>query len=164
MWAARLALTVALPAVPAAAQNQITQDGWEGFAMRDANNHFDRCVLYNRTIQALTASPYGMLGVTRDAAGRIGLLIFYDPRTLTRGKTTVRLKLDARPVVTVPGDALSDFHVDVPALDADTVAALRNAKTMDATTGGHAAHFDLSNVGAVLERLDACVKIYGPKS
>ncbi len=164
MRVALLALVVALTAGPAAAQNQIAQDGWEGFAMRDSNNNFDRCVLYNRTVEALTASPYQMLGITRDAAGRIGLLVFYDPRALTRGKTTVRIKLDQRPAATFPGDALSDFHVDVPALDPDTVAALRNAKIMDATTGGHTIHFDLSNMGGVLDRLDACVKIYGPKS
>src|SRR5262245_52862492 len=60
---------------PAHAQNMISQDGWEGFAMRDTENNFDRCVLYNRSIQALTASPYQMFGITRDAAGRIGLLI-----------------------------------------------------------------------------------------
>jgi len=159
-----LALVMSLTAAPAAAQNLISEDGWEGFAMRDANNHFDRCVLYNRTVAALTISPYGMLGVTRDAAGRVGLLVFYDPRSLTRGKTTVRVKLDARPVTSVAADALSDFHVDVPALDPDTVAALRNAKTIEVITGGHTIRFDLSNVGAVLDRLDACVKIYGPKS
>jgi hypothetical protein len=164
MRAALLALMVALTAGPAPAQNQIAQDGWEGFAMRDADNNFDRCVLYNRTIAALTASPYDMLGITRDAAGRIGLLVFYDPRTLTRGKTTVRIKLDQRAAAALPGEVLSDFHVDVPALDADTLAALRNAKTMDATTGGHTVHFDLGNIGGVLARLDACVKIYGPKS
>jgi hypothetical protein len=158
------ALAVALTAAPAAAQNLITQDGWEGFAMRDANNHFDRCVLYNRTVAALTVSPYGMLGITRDAAGRIGLLVFYEPRALTRGKTTVRIKLDQRPVTSVAGDALSDFHVDVPALDPDTAAALRNAKTIEIIVGGHTIRFELSNIGAVLERLDACVKIYGPKS
>jgi len=164
MQAALAALAVALTAGSAAAQNQIAQDGWEGFAMRDANNHFDRCVLYNRTIEALTASPYEMLGITRDAAGHIGLLVFYDPRALTRGNTSVRIKLDQRPAASLPAEALSDFHVDVPALDADTVAALRNAKTMDATVGGRTVHFDLSNVGGVLERLDTCVKIYGPKS
>lgn len=147
-----------------AAQNLITQDGWEGFAMRDSNNNFDRCVLYNRTVEALTASPYDMLGITRDAAGHIGLLVFYEPRALTRGNTTVRLKLDQRPVVTVAGDVLSDFHVDVPTLDNDTVAALRDAKSIEATVGGHTIRFDLANTGAVLERLDACVKIYGPKS
>jgi hypothetical protein len=164
MRAALAALMISPLAAPAAAQNQISEEGWEGFAMRDANNKFDRCVLYNRTIQALTASPYEMLGITRDAAGRIGLLVFYDPRALTRGRTTVRIKLDQRPAAPFPADALSDFHVDVPALDADTVTALRNAKTMDATAGSHTIHFDLSNVGGVLERLDACVKIYGPKS
>jgi hypothetical protein len=155
---------LALTAAPAAAQNLITQDGWEGFAMRDADNRFDRCVLYNRTVAALTVSPYGMLGITRDATGRIGLLVFYDPRALTRGKTTVRIKLDQRPVSSVAGEALSDFHVDVPALEPDTVAALRNAKTIEVMTGGHTVRFELGNVGGVLERLDACVKIYGPKS
>lgn len=160
----RVALVMALMAGPAAAQNLIAQDGWEGFAMRDASNKFDRCVLYNRTVAALTVSPYGMLGITRDAAGHIGLLVFYDPRALTRGKTTVRVKLDQRPVAALPGEALSDFHVDVPALDPDTVAALRTAKTLEAMADGHTIRFDLSHIGAVLDRLDACVKIYGPKS
>jgi hypothetical protein len=153
-----------LAAGHAPAQNLITQDGWEGFAVRDSNNNLDRCVLYNRTVDALTASPYDMLGVTRDVAGHIGLLVFYEPRALTRGNTTVRLKLDQRPVVTAAGDVLSDFHVNVPTLDNDTVAALRDAKSLEATVGGHTIRFDLANVGAVLERLDACVKIYGPKS
>src|SRR5262249_43521407 len=90
-------LLALLAAGPAGAQNMISQGGWEGFALRDTDNKFDRCVLYNRSIQALSASPYQMLGMTRDAAGRIGLLIFYEPRMLTRGDTTVRLKLDQRP-------------------------------------------------------------------
>ena len=50
-------LLALLAAGPAGAQNMISQDGWEGFAMRDAENKFDRCVLYNRSIQALSASP-----------------------------------------------------------------------------------------------------------
>ena len=149
---------------PAAAQNAISQDGWEGFATRDAEAKFDRCVLYNRSIQALTASPYGMLGVTRDADGRIGLLIFYEPRTFTRGDTTVRLKLDQRPPVMVAGTALSDFHVNVPALEPATVAALREAKTMEATVEGKPIRFDLADIAAVLAQLDACVKMYGPRS
>jgi len=157
-------LLALLTAGSTVAQNLITQDGWEGFAMRDSDNKFDRCVLYNRTVEALTASPYGMLGITRDAAGHIGLLVFYEPRALTRGNTPVRLKLDQRAVIAVPGDVLSDFHVQVPALDNDTVAALRDAKTIEATVGGHTIRFDLANLGAVLDRLDACVKIYGPKS
>jgi hypothetical protein len=160
----RVALVMALTAAPAAAQNLIAQDGWEGFAMRDANNKFDRCVLYNRTVAALTISPYGMLGITRDAAGHMGLLVFYDPRALTRGKTTVRIKLDQRPAAALPGDALSDFHVDVPVLDPDTVAALRTAKTLEAMADGHTIRFDLNHVGDVLDHLDTCVKIYGPKS
>lgn len=152
-----------LAAGRAGAQNLISQDAWEGFATRDAENKLDRCVLYNRSVQALTASPYQMLGITRDAAGRIGLLIFYDPRTLTRGDTTVRLKIDQRPPVTVAGTALSDFHVNVPALDPATVAALRDTKTLEATVGDHTIRFDLADVGALLDRLDACVKSYGPK-
>jgi hypothetical protein len=163
--AVNAALLLALWAAnPAAAQNQISQDAWEGFAMRDAENKLDRCVLYNRSIQALTASPYGMLGVTRDPAGRTGLLIFYEPRTLTRGDVTVRLKLDQRPPISAAGTALSDFHVNVPALEPTTVAALRDAKAMEAAVDAHTIRFELADVGAVLDKLDACVKIYGPKS
>jgi hypothetical protein len=153
-----------LAAGPAGAQNMIFQDGWEGFAMRDTENKFDRCVLYNRSVQALTASPYQMFGITRDAAGRIGLLIFYEPRMLTRGNATVRLKLDQRPPVSVAGTVLSDFHVNVPALEPATVAALRDAKTIEAAVGDRTIRFDLADVGAALDRLDACVKSYGPKS
>ena len=105
-----------------------------------------------------------VIDALRNRAGHIGLLVFYEPRALTRGNTPVRLKLDQRAVIAVPGDVLSDFHVQVPALDNDTVAALRDAKTIEATVGGHTIRFDLANVGAVLDRLDACVKIYGPKS
>ncbi len=157
-------LVAVLTAGPAGAQNLITQDGWEGFATRDADNKFDRCILYNRTVQALNASPYEMLGITRDAAGRIGLLIFYEPRTLTRGATSVQLKLDERAPLAVSGNVLSDFHVNVAALDAPTLAALRDAKALEATVDGHTIRFALADVGAVLDRLDACVKIYGPKS
>jgi len=148
----------------ARAQNPIAQDGWEGFATRDAANRFDRCVLYNRTTQALTASPYEMLGLTRDAAGRIGLLIFFSPRALTRGEKPVRLRFDQRPAFTAAGEALSDFHINIPALDAAALAALREAKSAEATVDGRTIRFDLAGVGPALERLDACVKTYGPKS
>jgi hypothetical protein len=157
-------LLALLAAGPAGAQNMISQDGWEGFATRDVENKFDRCVLYNRSVQGLSASPYQMLGITRDAAGRIGLLIFYEPRMLTRGDTTVRLKLDQRPPVSVAGTVLSDFHVNVPALDAATATALRDAKAIEATVADRTIRFDLADVGAALEKLDACVKTYGPKS
>jgi hypothetical protein len=153
-----------LAARPAGAQNMISQDGWEGFAMRDTENKFDRCVLYNRSVQALSASPYQMFGITRDAAGRIGLLIFYEPRTLTRGNTTVRLKFDQRPPLSVAGTVLSDFHVNVPALEPAALAALRDAKAVEATVADHTIRFDLADIGAVLDRLDACVTSYGPKS
>jgi len=158
------ALAIAMFMTGAAqAQNLIVQDGWEGFATRDAGNQFDRCVLYNRTVQALTVSPYDMLGITRDAAGRIGLLIFYEPRTLTRGPATVALKVGERPPVSAAGTALSDFHVNVAALDPATLAALRDAKELEATVDGHTIRFALAEVGAVLDRLEACVKTYGPK-
>jgi hypothetical protein len=159
------ALLIALfLASPAGAQNAISQGGWEGFAMRDTENNFDRCVLYNRTVQLLTASPYQMLGITRDAAGRIGLLVFYEPRTLTRGATTVSLKLDQRAPVSVAATAISDFHINVTALEPATVAALRDAKTMEATVQGHTIRFELTEVGAVLDQLESCIKSYGPKS
>jgi hypothetical protein len=157
-------LIAALAAAQARAQNPISQDSWEGFALRDADNKFDRCVLYNRSVQALTASPYQMLGLTRDAAGRVGLLIFYEPRTLTRGATTVRLKLDQHAPISVAGDVLSDFHVNVAALDPPTLAALRDAKALEAVVDTHPIRFELADVGAVLDRLEACVKIYGPHS
>src|SRR5690349_17365258 len=50
-------LLALLTASPAPAQNLISQGGWEGFATRDTDNKFDRCVLYNRSVQMLTASP-----------------------------------------------------------------------------------------------------------
>ena len=160
----RAALAIAMLVAGAAqAQNLIAQGDWEGFAMRDADNQFDRCVLYNRTVQALTVSPYNMLGITRDADGHIGLLIFYEPRTLARGAATVDLKVGERPPVAAAGTALSDFHVNVAALDAATLAALRDAKELEATVDGHMIHFALADIGAVLDRLDACVKTYGPK-
>jgi hypothetical protein len=148
----------------AQAQNLITQGNWEGFALRDTDNKFDRCVLYNRTVEALTASPYQMLGITRDAAGHIGLLVFYDPRTFTRGDTAVRVTLDQRAPVSVAGNALSDFHVNVPTLDAPTAAALRSAKSIEVSTADRTIRFDLGNIAAVLDELETCVKIYGPKS
>jgi hypothetical protein len=157
-------LIAVLGTAPAGAQNLISQDAWEGFAMRDADNKFDRCVLYNRSVQALTASPYQMLGITRDPAGRIGLLVFYEPRTLTRGETTVSLKLDQRAPISVSGEVLSDFHVNVTTLDPPTLAALRDAKALEATVGGHTIRFELNDTGAVLDRLETCIKIYGPKS
>lgn len=156
-------LLAALAAAPASAQNVIAQDDWEGFAMRDAANRFERCALYNRSVTALSASPYEMLGITRDDAGRIGLLVFYTPRTLTRGATSVEIRLDGRAPVTVPGEVLSDFHASVSALDRATVSALRDAKELDVRIEGHAIRFALNNVGAVLDRLDACVRTYGPK-
>jgi hypothetical protein len=163
LTSAALLIAIAM-ARPAGAQNVIAQDGWEGFATRGADNRFDRCVLYNRTVAALTASPYDMLGITRDAAGKIGLLVFYGPGQLTRGERQIRIKLDQRAPLSVPAEVLSDFHVNVPALDPATLAALRDAKTLEAVIDGRTARFELSAPGAVLDRLETCVKIYGPKT
>ncbi|MBO0759414.1 MAG: hypothetical protein J2P54_26545, partial [Bradyrhizobiaceae bacterium] len=58
------------------AQNRIAVGRWQGFAVRDPENKFDSCVLYNRTIDQLTISPYEMLGITRAANGDVGLLVF----------------------------------------------------------------------------------------
>jgi hypothetical protein len=41
---------------------------------------------------------------------------------------------------------------------------LRDAKTMEAAVDGKPIRFELADVGAVLDKLDACVKMYGPKS
>jgi hypothetical protein len=159
-----LAICLAGLSGPAArAQNPISQDGWEGFATRDAGNRFDRCILYNRTIQALSASPYEMLGLTRDASGHIGLLIFFSPRTLTRGEMPVQLKFDQDAALTVLGQVLSDFHVNIAALDTDTLAALRAAKSLEATVDGRTIRFDLAGVSGALGRLETCVKTYAPK-
>jgi hypothetical protein len=59
---------------PVGAQNLIVQDGWEGFVTRFPDGRFDRCVLYNRTVRALNASPYGMLGISRDTKNSVGLM------------------------------------------------------------------------------------------
>ena len=57
--------------------------------------------------------------------------------------------------VTVPGEALSDFHVNVPALDPGMLPALREAKSLEATVDGQTIRFELNTVGAALDRLDA---------
>jgi hypothetical protein len=163
LTSAALLIAMAMGA-PAGAQNQISQDGWQGFAMRGADNNFDRCVLYNRSVAALTASPYDMLGITRDAAGSVGLLVFYGPGLLTRGERQIRLKFDQRAPVSVAAEVLSDFHVNVAALDPATLAALRDAKAVEAAIDGRTIRFELPAVGAVLDRLEACVKTYGPKT
>jgi hypothetical protein len=163
LTSAALLIAIAM-AAPAGAQNLIIQEGWQGFAMRGADNSFDRCVLYNRTVAALTASPYEMLGITLDATGRVGLLVFYGPGQLTRGDKQIVLKLDQRAPVTVAAEVLSDFHVNVAALDPATLVALRDAKAIEAVIDGRTIRFELSAVGAVLDRLETCVKIYGPKS
>ncbi len=157
---AAAAFAVLLLGAPRAqSQNPVAVEGWEGFATRNPDNKFDRCVLYNRTIERLNASPYGMLGITRHAAGGVGLLIFFVPGTLTRGaNTSVRLNIDRHPL-SLTGDVLSDFHVNVAGpLEPNAVAAMRDAKTIEAVVEGHAIRFEVANVDAVLGALAACVR------
>jgi len=144
---------------PATAQSRIGQSGWEGFTGTGSYGKFERCVLYNRSIEALNDSPYDMLGLTRDVSGRVGMLVFYRPRALTRGTgVTARLRLDQHPPVTLTGDVTSDFHIQLLGpLDAKFVEMLRQAKTLEAVTQGQTAKFDLVEPGAVLDALAACV-------
>lgn len=158
-----LAAAIGLTAGPLAAQNLIVQDGWEGFAMRHPDGRFDRCVLYNRTVPALNASPYGMLGITRDGGGHIGLMVFFEPRSLSRGaRTPLRMRIGDRAPVSLTGDAVSDFHVVVPGpLDGAAVAALRDAQAIEFSTESKTLRFAVTDVGAVLDRLRACVDGHG---
>jgi hypothetical protein len=149
----------------AGAQSRIGQSGWEGFTGVGADGKFERCVLYNRTIEALNDSPYDMLGLTRDASGRVGMLVFYRPRALTRGTgVTARVRLDQHPPVMLTGDVTSDFHIQLlGALDAKFVETLRQTKTLEAVTQGQTAKFELNEPAAVLDALMTCVKNFEGK-
>jgi hypothetical protein len=143
-------------------QNRIATPGWEGFATRDADNKFDRCVLYSKSIEALTMSPYDMLGITRSAKGDVGLLVFFEPSALKRGSNvTVALGINGHSVGPLTGQALSDFHISIAGPMAEnTVAALRQATSIEATAEGKTVKVGVSDVGAVLDALDNCVKTY----
>lgn len=151
------------PGPQASAQNRIATPGWEGFALRDTDGKFDRCVLYNRSIEALSASPYEMLGVTRSAAGQVGLLVFFTPRAMTRGSNVpVNLKVDGRALAPLPGAALSDFHVSVAGpIAPNAIEALRQAQVIEATAENKTIKFEVADVGAVLDTLDECVAANG---
>ncbi len=155
-------LALLLAALPGRAQNLVVQDGWQGFAMRNADGKFDRCVLYNRTIAALNASPYDMLGVTRDRQGKLGLMVFFEPGALTRARQQpVSLKLDQRPAVGMTGDVVSDFHVVITGpFDAATLAALRQSTSVEVTVEGKTARIGVADLGKVLDRLAQCVATY----
>ncbi len=144
----------------ASAQNKIAHDKWEGFAIRKPEGAFDRCVLYNRAIGAISISPYEMLGISRDAAGHVGLLVFYTPSTLAREKDIpVVLKLDDHPPVTLTGRAISDFHIGVDGpLGAPVLAMLRTARRIEVSAEGHVIRFDVTDVGGALQTLSECVK------
>jgi hypothetical protein len=148
------------------AQNRIATPGWEGFALRDPEGKFDRCVLYNRSIDALVVSPYEMLGITRAAEGQVGLLVFFTPRSLTRGNNIpVTLTVDGRPLAPLSGAAISDFHVSVNGpLRPNAIEALRQAKVIEASAENKTIRFEVADVDAVLDTLDACVKANGPQN
>jgi hypothetical protein len=145
--------------LPAPAQNRVTSEGWEGFATRTPEDRLERCVLYNRTIDALNVSPYDMLGLSRDTEGKVGLLVFYRPRTLTRSEHVgFTLKINDEPPVALDGEVPSDFHVASGSVPAPVVSALRSAKTIEAVTEGHTIRFTVSNVGPALDALETCVR------
>jgi hypothetical protein len=152
-----LALLAAM--TPARAQNAIRFPPWEGFAQRDPEGHFDRCILYNRSIAALTASPSNMLGVSRDTENRIGLLVFYEPRALTRGgNVPLALKIDDHGPITIPSQVISDFHLrTIEPLDSATVAELRTAHSIETTIQGKRQSFAVADVAGVLRTLADCV-------
>jgi hypothetical protein len=149
-----------IPTSAALAQSQIAAGGWEGFATRDTDNKFDRCVLYNKSIEALTVSPYNMLGITQSASGQVGLMVFFTPSALKRGNNIpVTLRIDNRKAVALNGVALSDFHINIAGpIGAETLGALRQATSVEAAAEGKSERFDVTDVGAVLDALDACVK------
>ncbi len=159
-YGAAILLLVLLVAGRAEAQNSIAHDGWEGFATRDPQGAFDRCVLYNRSIAAISVTPYDMLGISRDRAGRVGLLVFYNPRTLVREThVPVTLKIDDNAPITASGRVVSDFHISIDGpLEPPLLAQLRAAKRVTATAEGHSIGFDVSDVAGVLQALTACVQ------
>ena len=141
------------------AQNRVTSEGWEGFATRTPDDKLDRCVLYNRTIAALNSSPYDMLGLTRDRDGKVGLMVFYRPRMLTRGEQVgVTLKINDDQPVALTGEIPSDFHVVSAGVPEAVVSALRSAKTIEAVTEGHAIRFSVKAVDQALDALETCVQ------
>ena len=163
LWVSALVCIVNVgTASPTCAQNRIAVAGWQGFAVRDPENKFDSCVLYNRTIEQLTISPYEMLGISRTANGDVGLLVFFTPGALTReADVPVNLKVDAHPLPTLSGVAKSDFHVSIAGpLGPNELAALRGAKEIEATAENKTITFTVADIGAALDTLDECVKRY----
>jgi hypothetical protein len=137
----------------------IRRGDWGGFVTRNAEGRFEQCVLYNRTIEALNASPANMIGLARDAAGRVGLQVFFEPRTLVRAdRIAIALGIDQRPPISIAGQAVSDFHaVTTAGLDAATLTALRSATTLDVTVDKRTLRVKLDDIGGVLDALRDCV-------
>jgi hypothetical protein len=153
------ALALALCGDAAWAQGRLAVPGWQGFVLRGPDGKLDRCVLYNRSVEALNASPYEMLGLTGNRSG-IGLLVFYRPGALLRNAAaSLILKLDENAPAALTGEVISDFHLAVPPpLPAGVLDQLRGARTPEVTVQGLTLSVELAEVAAVLEALAACVK------
>jgi hypothetical protein len=137
---------------------KIAQDGWEGFATAGSEGTIARCVLYNRSIQAINASPYDMLGISRDKAGHVGLLAFFTPSSIQRAKLVpVIVTIDATRIA-VSGEALSDFHIVIPGpLDPRAVELMRQAKVIEISAQRHNEQFVVNGaLAGVLDRLKTC--------
>lgn len=143
---------------PAHAQNSIASGDWEGFATRTPEDKFDRCVLYNRKIALLNASPHDMIGLTRNAEGHVGIMVFYQPRALTRAEqATVTLRIDGGAPIALPAEIPSDFHAIAGPLPTAVLTALRAAKAIEAGTESRTLKVTVSGVGEVLDALETCV-------
>jgi hypothetical protein len=157
-FAAAFVLWLGAGLLPASAQIKIAQDGWEGFATAGSGGAIARCVLYNRAIKAINASPYDMLGVSRDKAGHVGLLAFFTPNSIQRAKLVpVIVTIDATRIA-VSGEAISDFHIVIPGpLDSRAVGLMRQAKVVEISAQRHNERFVVDGaLAGVLDRLKTC--------
>lgn len=152
-------MALALAVSAAEAQSLISEGNWQGFTSLSPDGRFAQCALYNRAVERLNENPYEMLGVTRSAAGEVGLLVFFRPGAFQRGAgLAVTLKLDDRPAATLTGDAISDFHVRIAGpLPATLLARLREARKFEASVQGQTVGFALDGIDAVLDGLSRCV-------
>lgn len=144
--------------LPASAQIKIVQSGWEGFATGGNGGTIARCVLYNRSIEAINVSPYDMLGISRNKDGHVGLLAFFTPNSIQRAKLVpVVLTIDDTHIA-VSGEALSDFHIVISGpLDPRAVGLMRKAKVIEISAQRHNERFVVDGaLASVLDKLKTC--------
>jgi hypothetical protein len=153
------ALLAAFVPCTASAQTRIVQDGWEGFATPAEGDVAAHCVLYNRTIDAINRDPYDMIGLSKDATGKLSMLVFLQPNSLVRGpRVPVTVKLDQLSLY-LAGDAVSDFHLMIPGpFDGRALSVMREAHTIEISVQRHNHRYDVGALGAILDKLDACAK------